>query len=307
MDPVSRETALLKMWKNGVKAVYEKGLHQEIPSFQDILLAYPKKPLPLRVQTAKVRGRRNEMQDAHFVKRIELGTLLGIFDGHGGAEIARLACQIFEMYFEVELRRRKGNVHGVFESLIDRIHNHPQCKRYPHEGSTALICFIDHSRLIYTATLGDSEAYLLRRVKKGMRVIPLSVIRNWKHPKEALRASIALKDPKIALEWPKAKEAKKLRYPSKHGINVSRAVGNRDYRDGPIPKAKISVQIFKKGDFLVMGCDGLFDFVTASEMAIGLLKISAEKDSFTDYLLNLALNEKKSTDNISIITARVQQ
>src|SRR5581483_2581006 len=127
-----------------------------------------------------------------------------------------------------------------------------------------------NTNLIYTATVGDSEAKIYRSMKGKLKSIPLSNVRDWSFKKEAIRAFLATQDPKILETWIDSDKPKKLRFnPQKvlfGGINACRAFGDKQFAEvegkaGLIVKPKITVQELKPGDRLFYACDGYWDFV----------------------------------------------
>jgi hypothetical protein len=116
--------------------------------------------------------------------------------------------------------------------------------------------------MAWTATLGDSEAFAIGNFSGEAKIVPLSYVRDWSHPKETSRGVIGVEKylrqevkykkgqgkPLDSLEkkfnnaeesngliqflnrlkskWMNAKEPKFLRFPPIKGINVSRALGD---------------------------------------------------------------------------------
>ncbi|KIC72356.1 hypothetical protein DB42_DE00020 [Neochlamydia sp. EPS4] len=334
--------AMQKMLKNSQKAM-EEHIEEDIlayatyqsclPILDDNL---PKAPaLSLEYVSAEAQGKRPRMEDVHLFQENSQGALMGVFDGHGGRQVAKQAKEEFEKNFFETLALNKGNVHQTFEQLIDEIHqNIVQHTYYDMIGTTLAISFIDkNTHLIYTATLGDTEANIYRNKES----IALSCVRNWRHAKEAARAAIALENPTLAEAWPLAKNPKMLRYPnSRIGINVSRAIGDKYAIGKPdkpavIHKPKITVNRLKKGDILIIACDGLKDYVLENEIIAYVNSESQEKEeeplvdlenteeeeieeaettldnspkNLAQQLVDYAL-EKNSTDNITVVVVKV--
>lgn len=297
--------------KNNVYATVEEAL----PSITSLTEALSKSrtdsPVVLKYCSASERGKRSSMEDAHFFAEIDQGYITAVFDGHGGCEVARFANEQFQKRFSEELSKANGNVHQTFEALIHDIHlNISNQEAWNYAGCTAVFCFIEKStNLIYTATLGDSEANIYREIGDYLKSIPLSVIRNWSSKKDALRAAIALKNPKVAQEWPLSTKPKDLRYPRPHiGINVSRALGDVEYcycidsSNPVIHKPKITINQLQQGDILLLVCDGVKDFVSEHEIVrqIEDYKLTSG-DNLAKQIVTYSLKEKKSTDNITVV------
>lgn len=270
----------------------------------------PKDALKLTINIRSDQGRRRSMEDAHFVQETEEYTCLGVFDGHGGVTVADYASLHFQENFMHMLAEAKGDVRQALDAWASRVNNEVFLQKgWEDKGSTAVICIINKkTHLIYTATIGDSEANIYRELSGVLKSIPLSAIRNWGHPKEAKRASEALENPDIATSWPRQEQHKSLRFPyAGRGLNVSRAIGDKrsavllNDKAGIIHKPKISVNELKLGDILVVACDGLKDFVSEDEI-ITHLKI----ENPAPRLVDVAVLKKQSIDNVTVMTVIVE-
>ncbi|NGX47794.1 MAG: hypothetical protein K1000chlam3_01177, partial [Chlamydiae bacterium] len=173
-ETVSSQATLKRMIKNQRKAQrehYNGGPYFGNPYSQTIALSETdltkKKATNLKLSHhfADAQGLRLTMEDAHFYKEMEKGTLTGVFDGHGGSKVSAYASKEFQNRFPKALKEANGNVHQAFEKVIDEIHlKVAQYSAWDHEGSTAVVCYIDkETHQIYTATLGDSEANIYRK------------------------------------------------------------------------------------------------------------------------------------------------
>lgn len=341
---ISMPEAQIKMWKNGVKALREHSqengnaytniqeqemsfgnfikktkdifgsyspLESALPNLENFQNAAFVRPLNFTISVAADIGKhRPTMEDAHFYIKISQGILCGVFDGHGGEKIADYASQAFQERFESALSKAKGNVHEAFETLFSQIQTEI-ANFIPlwDMGSTALITFIDKSNTIYTATLGDSEAYIYRNIDGQMKSIPLSCVRNWSSRKDAARAAKVLNNSSIADSWPKAKDSKLLRFPSNftNNVNVSRAFG--DIRTGYISvgpgmshKPKISMNKLHKNDILILACDGLFDYVLQQKLVKEIAMNKDTSPNLAEHLVNYAI--KSSLDNVTVLAIK---
>ena len=230
---LSPEQAMEKMLRNSEKAMNEhrqKGVpyasaSQALPT-KEFLLQKENTPLKLTHTFADDIGPRDEMEDAHFFKEIEQGTLIGIFDEHGGKAIANYASEEFQKRFSATLEKaHDGDAFRAFEVLIHEIHQEvAQKPEWDHMGSTAVVSlFIDkETHQIITATLGDSEANLYRSGQS----IALSTVRDWTCKKELKRLINAHGE--IAGKWIQLVNgaAKMIRSHLNSGVNVSRAIGD---------------------------------------------------------------------------------
>lgn len=273
------------------------------------------------VSKSAVCGKRSNMEDYVLLKETGTGILFCVFDGHGGSDVAELAKDYFEENFESKLAECNGNVAKAITligKMIDQQlaeYDEDGADEWNKQGSTAGINYYDKQKgLIYTATLGDSEAVLYRQIDEVWTAIPLSCIRNWESEKDRQRAEAAIKG---TIEvWGNLK-GKHLRYPPAINrfaycarLNVSRSFGDLDINKlkenkliNPVSsKFKMTVQKVLPGDVIVAGSDGLWDVVGNGDI-IKEIGNSARQLSAAA-LSSLAL-EKGSKDNISVVTLQI--
>ena len=322
---LSKQDALAKMIKNQTKAIVE---HQEgysrlknpYATTDELDLSLENLGAATRLQTvvdiAEMQGPRVSMEDSHFFIQIEQGILAGVFDGHSGSEVGRFASEQFQARFSNQLIKNDGNVHSAFESLFDTIQKEVlQTERLDSMGSTAVVCFIDkETNIAYTATLGDSEANIYRTIGQTTKSIPLSVVRDWKHEKEATRALIAMKMPLSELQkWTNEANPKFLRLfdPTRQmALNVSRALGDKQFTNyngnpGTIHKPKITAFRVQPNDLLILACDGLKDYLPEPEI---VRCIRMNRSNPAQELAQLALNNmtRQVGDNITVLSLRLE-
>jgi serine/threonine protein phosphatase PrpC len=301
-----------KMVKNSTKAIKEHCTkNPSAPYFRELVIDPTKKqqPLTFRQSNSAQQGPRDTMEDCNFFKAIDQGIIAGVCDGHkngnhtlDGAAVAQYVCTTFGDKFTEILSKNNDNVRLAFVKLIDQIHDDIKKNQNWNEiGTTAVICYVDKwSHIVYTATIGDSQANVYRQVNGQLKSIPLSCIRDWSHPKEAARAAKALNDPAITTKWPK-KSGKHLRV---NGLNVSRALGDAwatGTQEAPciIHKPKLTMQQLFPGDKILLASDGFKDYVTEQQV-IENLQNNPDAENFTSSLATLALNYY-SPDNVTVV------
>ncbi len=326
---------IAKLWKNADKAIREHqgqqpfepyaSVEKALPSPDD--LSHPPERLPLQFQwgAEAVQGSRRSMEDAHCVVPIAQGLIAGVFDGHGGAEVATYACEQFATKFSEALETTQGDIKMAFQNVIDAI----QCEvtknhAWREQGTTAVLSFLDlKTHHIYTATLGDSEANIYRKNEEGaLQSIPLSCVRHWGSQKDATRALQHLEPSETKrhqriLNWTTTLQPKRIRYPYgiAGGVNISRAIGDKETNapltivenESTLPpaishKPKITVQEMHPGDLLILACDGLKDFVSEKEI---IDTIQTTQEGPAQALVRKAL--VTSTDNITVLAIQIQE
>lgn len=306
-----------KMWKNQIKAVIEhRGESSTNPSRprEGDLACYvtpeyirsfsildhcseKSNPLTLRAQYRARKGKRDSMQDGYLLSLIKGGLLAGVFDGHGkeGRKVANYAANHFTQYFLEALN--KYSIRESFQKVIDRIHEEIiQQDLLKESGSTAVVSFIDVDKhLVYTATLGDSEACVYREIGKEWVAIPLSCVRTWNSRKDAERAGFPLA----------SQGEKKRRYPSPtEGVNVSRSLADTQY--SPVTqKTKITVSPLFQGQdrYILLSSDGLKDVLPEKRI---IKQLKKQKNEIADHLADYAIY-KGSKDNVTVLAIEILQ
>jgi serine/threonine protein phosphatase PrpC len=305
---------------------YVSSPKKTIPS-KEILNRKEITPLKLSHTFADHIGPREAMEDAHFFIEIEQGTLLGVFDGHGGKEVADYASQEFQKRFSAVLKAHSGDVFRSFEVLLHEIHQEVAQKPAWNEiGSTAVVSFIDkETHQIITATLGDSEANLYRNNKS----IPLSLVRDWTSRKDAIRLETAMnyKRGSVAAAVQRGVDPKSIRW-NGDLLNVSRAIGDIDCtgsleKPGVIHKPLITINKVQKGDILILSCDGVKDYTEEQEIVNLIMNRTArtiskwifhwfmkkifswEPKSLALELVDHAIHTSQSDDNVTVVAVEV--
>ena len=316
-----------KMLKNLEKAIHE---HQKrgdgyITPEDFLLAAGPvKAPLDYKCFRSEDIGKnRARMEDVHFVQRIEEGTILGVLDGHAGNDVAKFVREICLIRFPGVIRQCGADLFLAMR-MINAVINEEINKNVSLLGGcAAVISFIENATsMIYTATLGDCEANIYRVVRRKMRSIPLSPIRDWSYPKEAQRAADFHRMPNIAQIWPRSYPKSLYSNLFHLGVNVSRAFGDNRFGgtfDKPlvIHKAKITMAQLMPGDILILACDGLKDYLTEPEIIKEIQHPSSNNIKLSRRLIEKAKSnmpkefyhngEKKGVgygDNITVIALK---
>ena len=249
------------------------------------------------------------MEDAH-VYMTDKGTIAGIFDGHGGAEISAFVAKRVEELFFPLLKKNQDDVHQAFTEMFNQIEDEIKAHReWNAQGSTAVLSFMDpKTKKIYTATIGDSEATIYRKTPQSniRKAIPISCLRNWASEKDLKRLLNAQPGRQLL------KNPKDIRYPSSwYGVNVSRSLGDEGVKkyiqpSALIHKPKITMQDVNPGDRIVIACDGLKDFTTEQEV-IDVLKQHPKNNKLAaQALVGFALHQKFSSDNVSVMVISVK-
>lgn len=238
-----------------------------------------------------MQGWRKTMEDAHIIA-LNQGPkysthIFGVFDGHGGREVAVFVQNHFVKEFLSNKSYLKGDVkqglketflkmdamllqpEGMKETMLESIKFYSENNEHPPEmssnsnvafniGCTANVLVIDDNEL-YFANAGDSRSIL---IKKG-EAISMSIDHKPELPNEASRIS---------------KAGGKITDGRVQGVlNLTRSIGDLTFkqRHNKRPEEQIITSnpdvlfdtLSKDCDFIVMGCDGIWDCITNEEMA----------------------------------------
>ena len=166
-------------------------------------------------------------------------------------------------------------------------------------GTTALICYIDKkSQLIYTATLGDSEANIYRKIRGSLLSIPLSPIRDWNTDKKFIGSNADSITDGIK---------PRIHYQDSHmsiSLNVSRSIGDK----GCLlisQKPKVTQCNIHPNDTLILCCDGLKDFVPEATICQKIAQHQGSEQMLAQVLTNTSITTNLSTDNVTVIVIHI--
>lgn len=235
----------------------------------------------VRYATCEMQGWRNTMEDAKLANiSLDRDTMLfGVFDGHGGKEVAEFVCR----HFCTELLHNKSYQQGNLEQALkenflkmDELIRTPDGTKevirisrdlpdnYPVDantsmliaGCTAVVALI-RNKTIYVANAGDSRCVLSR----NGRAVELSEDHKPDMPGEydrIIKAGGSVQDGRVM-----------------GNLNLSRSIGDLEYKRNSTISQKdqmitaypeIKVQTLNDHDeFLVLACDGVWDMLTSQE------------------------------------------
>lgn len=268
-----------------------------------------------------LQGIRPSMEDATLLLEFseKNSTLLAVFDGHCGNYAAFQAHKRYGNKFKTTLETEKGNVFNAFESINNGFQKDLLGKT--ESGTTAVACYIDQTGLCHTSTLGDSEAWVYRKINGNMKAIPLSILRNFYSPKDEGRALYTMKI--TVNEWIQSHGKPGRYFPSRHSknfrhldhpkrINLSRSfegdsakTGSHD-DPGIIHKAKFGLFQLIEEDILIVACDGFWNYVPPSGVIATIEEWKKNGiEPLSQKLANAAITKYQSKDNVSVIAAKI--
>ena len=212
----------------------------------------------------------------------------GVFDGHGGGEVARIAKEKLPDILANILSDSKFTIENALTTSFKKTDD--EFKIYENVGTTACIIYITNEkdkRVIFSANVGDSRTVLVKN-------------------KEAKRLSYDHKCSDVK-ENERIKHSGGIIFGGRvfGQLALTRAFGDfglKNYGVCPIPY--ISKTIIEDDDkYIVMGSDGIWDVI--DEDLVYTLSLNIKNaDEFCKILVKNALS-LGSTDNISCIVVKL--
>ena len=231
-------------------------------------------------------GGRYEMEDEHVleVESVEPLRVLGaVFDGHGGASVAKLAARRFPALFRASLA---SGPEEAFRAAYAGVHRESEKLR---GGAVAATFYIDGTRLT-VANAGDAHVVGVSG-GKATRYTEEHRITNEAELSRVVGAGASIWGPYVCL-------------PSGSGLMVTRALGDHEFRKvGLLPEPVISTHTLEPG-FLVAACDGLWDVMEVDELP-GLLRDTMTAKDAVKTLAREALGVRRTGDNFTLLAVRI--
>lgn len=240
-----------------------------------------------------VAGPRKAMEDRYVIKQNFLGhdSFFGaVFDGHAGDQAAKLAARILPN--ELKNRIEKNSPTKVIEDALSESYltTSAQIRRQTESGTTTTTLLIVKND-VYLANVGDSSAFML--AKNGKWTF-LTQDHNTQDPREV--KNLREKGGLVYRSYLWSKLGR--------GINLSRALGDREFADWILDDPDISHFEFE-AEFtnIVLGTDGLWNFLEG-EKAASILKREKNPQKSAEILVECAQDEMKTQgwgDNITVL------
>jgi len=246
-----------------------------------------------------MQGYRMSMEDAHraflSLPRDGANSYFGVFDGHGGAEVAKYCAEHLHERITNDPAYRLGDHFTAIKNGFLRVDEEVRDQlNKPTEGTTSLIALIDDKRIL-VGNAGDSRSVLSR----GGKAIPMS----YDHKPHLQQERQRIISAGGSVDFNRVNGQ----------LAVSRAIGDFSFKRNTAkaladqmvsaePDTKLE-QLNGQDEFLVMACDGIWD-VMSNEDAVKFvrkkLKETDEVSKICENLIDRCL-ELGSKDNMSVI------
>ena len=255
---------------------------------------------------ASLKGLRNQNEDTHVIitnidnrdNTIKDINFFAINDGHGGKQVSEFIKEVLPSFFldnRVEYPLKKRYVTNVYDHIQKLLSKQPYTN---HCGSTSLTVIkfnYNNDSYLNVINLGDCRCILNR----DNFAMPLTKDHKPNWPEEYNRINqIGGKVEFDGFDW------------RINDLSVSRAFGDLDATPGVSHKPDLFRYKLDKNDkFIIMGCDGLYDVLSNSDIINFVLMHCY--DNTTTKRINHNMNIAKklaehaiklgSTDNVSCI------
>ncbi|EGR33166.1 protein phosphatase, putative [Ichthyophthirius multifiliis] len=223
----------------------------------------------LKFAMVDMQGWRNTMEDGHIsdINVDEETSIFGIFDGHGGHEVAK-----FGKAELIKLKNNKINDQNNHNNDYDE-------DSVVYAGCTANVALI-HKKQLYVANSGDSRTVIYN---KG-NPIEMSIDHKPDNPDEKQRITKAggfVSDGRV-----------------NGNLNLSRAFGDFEYKKGQngcrphdyiitaFPEVKTK-QLTNDDKFMLMGCDGIWECMNNQDLGKFCQSRIEKNMSLKDILVDL--------------------
>lgn len=277
----------------------------------------------LRFAATSMQGWRVNMEDAHIAQKdIKEGvSLFGVFDGHGGKEVAKYCAAHFAEALEKNESFKAGDYKKALEQtflkmdeLIQTAEGQESLKMLKEEpemtvtfaGCTANVCILTKNE-VYCANAGDSRAYL--HFEDGSTA-PLSTDH---------KPDVATEKERIQGAGGYVRDGR-----VNDNLNLTRAIGDFEYKKrNDLPPERQIISAFpdvtltkfeKRPRLLVLGCDGIWETLSGKDICellfkkiSGGSKVATATEELLDQLVAKETTEGVGCDNMTCIVVAVKE
>lgn len=236
-------------------------------------------------------GQRWRMEDRHVLipDFWQSGWILGaVFDGHRGIRAADYAAAHFPDLVHTALRSGQEGANALvfaLENLGQDLFNEPS-------GSTAVV-FLLQEQFIAVANVGDAQAL---RIQNGQAQILTSCHR------------VDNEDERIRIQEAGGRIAGSYVMHGYSGLMPTRSLGDAEFHQVGLTFAPYVHTVFRsqEDEWLIAACDGLFDVLSAQEVAQVLHEVDDAQDG-VQRLGREVLEVRQGKDNLSIVAVDLRQ
>lgn len=208
----------------------------------------------------------------------------GLYDGHAGSVIAKLAKEEMHLSFLKRLRET-GDIQTSFEDAYHEISNK---KNYRTIGSTAL-SFLIYQNILHVANAGDSRLILIRN---GI-AIQITNDHSVNNPEEVKRILEAGGHISHGYLWK-----------GQISLRCTRALGDHFFNSvGLISKPEVFSKKLREGDLIIAATDGIWNVINNSTI-LSVTNASLSSEEAGRKIMSYVAGLSVTLDNISLIVIK---
>jgi len=247
------------------------------------------------VTSATAKGQRPYQEDRLFTSTMEEGTLIAVFDGHGGDEVSHLASEKLPSIFAAEIAEEgaAGRIPDVLRNCVQKLNIMTQSEE---PGSTISLAFIPaKGDMVTCAVMGDSPI-IIKDADGNINISPDHNVRTNPIEKKAAEARGGYVSGGYLFAT----------Y-SGMGLQMARALGD-SHLDKVLSRVPDVYEVkVNKNSFVIVASDGAFDpghydFKKAAQTIVELVERGQEAKE----LVHRAAVDYPTGDNVTAIIARFQ-
>ncbi|CAI0437776.1 unnamed protein product [Linum tenue] len=248
------------------------------------------------------RGRRETMEDTHFLKpnfcNENFIHFFGIFDGHRGGAAAEFSAKALPGFLHHPATISNSPGDALIESFIKtdvafrkELDSHRITRKNTqkdwHPGCTAMASLIVGNRL-FVANAGDCRTVLCR----AGNAFPLTKDHTASDPEERERVVNAGGEVEWRVDtWRVGRAA----------LQVTRSIGDDDLKPAVTAEPEVTeTNLTEEDEFLVMASDGLWDCVKNDDV-VSIVRDTVKEPTMCSKRLATEAAERGSNDNITVI------
>ncbi len=208
-------------------------------------------------------------------------TFVGVYDGHGGSSVPEYASKMLPELFKECIQVNEPS--DAFIRVYEQISNNCLQEK---GGTCAINCFVKDG-VIYYANVGDGKAIVI-----GENIVELTTehrLNNSVEQERVITAGGLIRGPYVFTEY--------------RGLKVTRSLGDSFHKKvGIIATPSTGEYKIKPADkYLILGTDGLFDYVSNERIAE---MCNGPEDEIPERLKDEVLRNKGG-DNITAIVVNL--
>jgi protein phosphatase 2C family protein 2/3 len=272
---------------------------------------------PLLVGFHTETGKRESNEDAHIMDLslpFDASTaIFAVFDGHGGAKASRFCEKKFVSFLEKTKAYKTDKTAALSEAFIKC--DKKYIEKVEDDGCTAVVVLVTGDNRLHVAWAGDSRAILIPASAQPSGVHALTSDHKPEHEKEKKRIEASGHE---VIRDTIVQHGKRVHtYRIDSVLSVARSIGDAEYKDSfDLDASEQAVTCVPDvldrqatpGDILLLACDGLFDVMTNEVVADKVRAARAAGDALdaiAKSLVNVAINELGSDDNVSVVIVEI--